>query len=105
MVLLSLRLWNWFILIIIHFFWLSCKHCEEFDPEYEKAARILEKDIETDEPVELAKIEGTNAGLNKKYHIPGYPHILIFKNGEHSHYKGIRNAKGKIKWIKLLLKK
>ena len=47
-----------------------------------------------DEPLELAKIDGESAGLNNKYDIPGYPHILLFKNGVHSQYKGMRNSKG-----------
>ena len=64
-------------------------------PHYHKAAKLL-KIFNSEVPVLLTKVDATiEKGLNRRYKIPGYPTLKIFRKGKESSYDGPRgDAKG-----------
>ena len=69
--------------VLVAFVAQGCGWCEKFKPELAKLAQTS--------PIPIYTIHAQNAGpLLQQYHISGFPHVLVFKDGkvvkEHSGY-------------------
>ena len=85
---------NQFENLMIYFYAPWCGHCKIFEPEYQKASKILKK-----ENIYLAKIDSSNNNLSaQKYKINGFPTILFFKKGVPFEFEGARSSKELINW-------
>ena len=82
--------------LMIYFYAPWCGHCKIFEPEYQKASKILKK-----ENIYLAKIDSSNNNLSaQKYKINGYPSVLFFiKGNEPIDFDG-RTSKELINWVR-----
>ena len=63
--------------VVVEFYASWCGHCKKLAPEWEKAAKTLQKG---DPPVVLVKVEATedeNKELASKYNIGGFPTIKV----------------------------
>ena len=82
--------------LIIYFYAPWCAHCRVFEPEYQKASPILQKDN-----IYLAKIDSSNNNLShQKYKINGFPTIIYFKKGIPYEFEGGRSGKELINWAR-----
>ena len=82
--------------IIIYFYAPWCGHCRVFEPEYQKASPILQKDN-----IYLAKIDSSNNNLStQKYKVNGFPTIIFFKKGIPYEFEGGRSGKELINWAR-----
>eukprot|EP00397_Hematodinium_sp_SG-2012_P025152 GEMP01026253.1.p1 GENE.GEMP01026253.1~~GEMP01026253.1.p1 ORF type:complete len:461 (+),score=123.10 GEMP01026253.1:90-1472(+) len=78
-----------------------CGHCKKLEPEYEKLAAKVVKDI--DEYVTIAKMDGTaNDSPVESIEWSGFPTMVFIKAGSEEvlPYNGDRNAEGMWKYIK-----
>lgn len=88
--------------IVVEFYAPWCGHCKRLEPEYEKAATILNNH---DPPIVLAKIDANDAA-NKEiaslYEVRGFPTLKILKNEGKSiqDFKGPRDANGIVEYLK-----
>ncbi|PKA66777.1 Protein disulfide-isomerase [Apostasia shenzhenica] len=88
--------------IVVEFYAPWCGHCKRLEPEYEKAASILNKH---DTPIVLAKVDANdeiNKDLASQYEVKGFPTLKILRNGGKSiqDYKGPREADGIVEYLK-----
>uniref|UniRef100_A0A8C9VSU1 Protein disulfide isomerase family A, member 5 n=1 Tax=Scleropages formosus TaxID=113540 RepID=A0A8C9VSU1_SCLFO len=68
-----------FALVMFYAPW--CGHCKKMKPEYDEAAKLLNKD--NDSPGVLAAVDATvHRALGERYNIPGFPTLKYFENGE-----------------------
>ncbi|KAF9404353.1 Protein O-glucosyltransferase 2 [Podila epigama] len=75
-------------LVMINFYTNWCGHCKNLEPEFEKAAKILEP-----EGVPLAKINcETHVDFCKDHAVKGYPSLKVYKKGKVTDYKSSRKA-------------
>ena len=70
---------------------------KDFEPEYENAARILQKDQKSG--VSFARIDiSQEKQTAERYQISTLPTVLFFRNGEPIHYSGGRTAEQIVEW-------
>lgn len=82
--------------LMIYFYAPWCKHCQAFEPEYQKAAAVLKK-----ENIYLAKIDSsTDKKAAQKYKVNGYPTVLFFLKGEPIEFTGGRTKREVINWAR-----
>jgi len=85
-----------FVLLFFHA--ELCKPCMDLDPEFERVARILEKE---GSPIKLVKIDGKkNVNMVKKYEPKEYPTLFFFRNGIKILYEGDKVWEDIIPWVK-----
>uniref|UniRef100_A0A0K2TFG6 Protein disulfide-isomerase n=1 Tax=Lepeophtheirus salmonis TaxID=72036 RepID=A0A0K2TFG6_LEPSM len=84
-------------IVLVEFYAPWCGHCKTLEPEYAKAAQILQKD-----GIPLAKVDATKeASLAKEYMIQGFPTLILFKKGEKvEQYDGQRTTKDIVEYMK-----
>ena len=81
--------------LMIYFYVPWCRHCQAFEPEYQKAAAVLKK-----ENIYLAKIDSsTDKKAAQKYKVSGYPTILFFLKGDPIEFTG-RTQREVINWAR-----
>jgi protein disulfide-isomerase A1 len=81
---------------MIYFYAPWCRHCQAFEPEYQKAAGVLKK-----ENIYLAKIDSsTDKKAAQKYKVNGYPTILFFLKGDPIEFTGGRTQREVINWAR-----
>ena len=82
--------------LMIYFYAPWCRHCQAFEPEYQKAAGVLKK-----ENIYLAKIDSsTDKKAAQKYKVNGYPTILFFLKGDPIEFTGGRTQREVINWAR-----
>lgn len=83
---------NPYCLVLFYAPW--CPHCNDFKPEYVKAASVLE------DKVVICKVDATKQkALNKPNGVSGVPKVLCFKNGTSTTYDGARKAEPLMNWV------
>ena len=82
--------------LLVLFFDPECYHCQQFIPEYEKAASFLKK-----QNFVLAKLDAYKAEkIANHYDIDAFPKVILLKKNERIVYEGERKAEDIEKWIK-----
>lgn len=77
-------------LVLVEFYAPWCGHCKALEPKFERAAKQLAK---LSEPIVLAKLDATkHEAIAKRFTIPGYPMLKVFRTGVDSEFKGGREA-------------
>eukprot|EP00996_Jenningsia_fusiforme_P000834 NODE_1758_length_1416_cov_24.426481_g1587_i0.p1 GENE.NODE_1758_length_1416_cov_24.426481_g1587_i0~~NODE_1758_length_1416_cov_24.426481_g1587_i0.p1 ORF type:complete len:430 (+),score=131.81 NODE_1758_length_1416_cov_24.426481_g1587_i0:63-1292(+) len=84
--------------MLVEFYAPWCGHCQSLEPEYKKAAKILEKEAPH---LSLAKVDATvEEKLAQDYDVSGFPTLKLFKNGEFiKDYQGKRTAQAIADWM------
>ena len=81
--------------LMVNFHAPWCSHCKELDPEYSKAAQLLQ-----DSDVTFAKLDVETEKLTaEKFNIQSLPKLMLFRNGDGIDYSGPRAAQGMVEWI------
>ncbi|XP_038077413.1 protein disulfide-isomerase A4-like [Patiria miniata] len=84
--------------ILVEFYAPWCGHCKRLAPELEAAAGVLKDD---DPPISIAKVDATEEkDLATRFGVSGYPTLFIFRNGEKSEYKGPREKRGILEYMR-----
>lgn len=84
--------------ILVSFYSPWCGYCQALEPEFAKAAEILDK--ENSEFI-LGKVDGTvEEELADEYDIKGFPTLKFFRDGNILDYKSKRNADAIVAWLK-----
>ncbi|XP_065561152.1 probable protein disulfide-isomerase A4 isoform X1 [Artemia franciscana] len=87
-------------LVLVEFYATYCRHCQQLAPEYEAAARRLKETR-----VRLIKVDGVKEkALSDAFQIKGWPTLKIFRNGRPYEYKGPRDSKGIVEYMREQLK-
>jgi protein disulfide-isomerase A1 len=82
---------------MVEFYAPWCGHCKALEPEYTKAAEILE---EKNSVAKMGKVDCTvETDLCGKWAIKGYPTIKIFRKGVHSDYEKGREASAIVEFL------
>lgn len=83
-------------LILVQFYAPWCKHCQQLEPEYEAAARSL-----SEYGIPLAKVDGpAEKALADSFKVVGWPSLRIFRRGRVFEYKGPREYKGIVEYMR-----
>ena len=70
-------------------------HCKALAPEYEKAADSLAQ-----HKLKIAKVDCTvEADVCSKLDVKGYPTLKVFRDGQHSEFKGARTADAIVSYL------
>eukprot|EP00284_Hemiselmis_tepida_P015194 CAMPEP_0174931732 /NCGR_PEP_ID=MMETSP1355-20121228/34703_1 /TAXON_ID=464990 /ORGANISM="Hemiselmis tepida, Strain CCMP443" /LENGTH=555 /DNA_ID=CAMNT_0016178111 /DNA_START=15 /DNA_END=1682 /DNA_ORIENTATION=- len=88
--------------MVVEFYAPWCGHCKQLEPEYEKAAKALEGNMDAGVPITLAKVDATvERSLGEKYEVQGYPTLKIFAKGTEkpTEYEGPRDADGIVSYL------
>lgn len=79
-------------------YYLRCGHCKTLEPEYAKAAKILN---ENSPVIPLGKVDATKQEkLAARYDVQGFPTLFVFRNGQKFEYDGPRTALGIVEFMK-----
>ena len=74
-----------------------CGHCKKLNPEYEKAAKTLKKQVPD---VVIAQCDGTEESATaEKLDVRGYPTLKWFRAGTITDYSGERTEEGIVEWV------
>ncbi|XP_022080080.1 protein disulfide-isomerase A4-like [Acanthaster planci] len=85
-------------LILVEFYAPWCGHCKRLAPELEAAAGVLKDD---DPPIPIAKVDATaEKDLATRFGVTGYPTLFIFRKGEKYEYKGPREKRGILDYMR-----
>ncbi|CAG0919775.1 unnamed protein product [Notodromas monacha] len=83
-------------LALIEFYDPACTHCKKLVPELEQAAKELRND-----GIAIAKIDGIlEKALSDEYGVRGWPTLFVLRSGRVFEYRGTRDAKGIIKYMR-----
>ncbi|KAF9119183.1 protein disulfide-isomerase precursor, partial [Mortierella sp. 14UC] len=83
--------------VLVEFYAPWCGHCQNLEPEYEAAAKLLRKD----EDIQLAKVDCVaEKEICKSYDVGSYPTLKVFREGVSRDYKGNRKSDGIISYLR-----
>ncbi|KAF9156260.1 protein disulfide-isomerase precursor [Linnemannia schmuckeri] len=83
--------------VLVDFYAPWCGHCQNLEPEYEAAAKMLKED----ETIQLAKIDCVaEKEICKSYEVGSYPTLKTFREGVPRDYKGTRKSDGIVSYLK-----
>ncbi|KAH7056484.1 thioredoxin-like protein [Linnemannia elongata] len=83
--------------VLVDFYAPWCGHCQNLEPEYEAAAKMLKDD----ETIQLAKVDCVaEKEICKTYEVGSYPTLKIFREGVPRDYKGTRKSGGIVSYLK-----
>ncbi|KAK3829907.1 MAG: thioredoxin-like protein [Linnemannia elongata] len=83
--------------VLVDFYAPWCGHCQNLEPEYKAAAKLLKDD----EMIQMAKIDCvTEKEICKSYEVGSYPTLKIFREGVPRDYKGTRKTDGIVSYLK-----
>jgi thiol:disulfide interchange protein len=73
---------------IIDFYADWCGHCKKMKPEWDETAEKVNKEKKRMIKINVGEQTDEQQALLAKYHIDGFPTVLIFQNGTASSYQG-----------------
>lgn len=86
---------NHFIMVDFYSPW--CILCQALEPEYEKAAELLQ---ERGSEVKLAKVDATDeTEVAEMNNVRGYPTLKLYISGKSIEYTGARKAESIVAWL------
>ncbi|XP_068603841.1 protein disulfide-isomerase A4 [Brachionichthys hirsutus] len=84
-------------IILVEFYAPWCGHCKRLAPEYEKAAKELNKRSPS---IPLAKVDATvETDIASRFEVTGYPAFKMFRKGKLFEYTGPREQHGIVDYM------
>lgn len=82
--------------VFVKFFAPWCGHCRKMAPEFSKLAERMHDEG----GIPIAKLDVTKARkIGNRYHIKGFPTLILFKNGVPVEYNGSRKQHKMYRWL------
>jgi thiol-disulfide isomerase/thioredoxin len=81
-----------------------CGWSKRFQPEWDKFTQAVKADSKLNNKVEVFDVKCDNPAnqqMCEEYNVPGYPYVIVEKNGNRSPYNGERTAQALISFVSL----
>jgi hypothetical protein len=81
-----------------------CGWSQRFQPEWDNFTEAVKEDSNLNRKVEVFDIkcdQSSNERMCEEYKVPGYPYVLIEKNGNRKPYEGERTSEGLLSFVSL----
>ena len=81
-----------------------CGWSKRFQPEWDKFTQAVKANPNLNNTVEVFDIKCDNPAnerMCEEYKVPGYPYVIVEKDGNRSPYKGERTAQGLLSFVSL----
>ena len=79
-----------------------CGWSKRFQPEWDKFTQAVKADSKLNNKVEVFDVKCDNPAnqqMCEEYNVPGYPYVIVEKNGNRSPYNGERTAQALISFV------
>jgi len=78
--------------VLVLFYAKWCGHCTKMKPDWEKACAKANAEQKRMFKINVGEDNKEHKEIMKKYDIEGFPTLIVFQNGSHTHYDGPRTV-------------